>query len=413
MSQGSREDWRFGGPALLLGTTRRGVPLYWSLNAPGSDAAHTALVGKTGAGKSALLAFMAMQFLRYQGARVILFDRRRSFMVACLAMGGDWIELGGGRHGVQPLRAVDRPDELAWAQNWVIKALRLRGLEIRPHVEAAVTEALRHVAEEPPDRRTLTQLHTFLAGDEAARQTLRYYLKGQGPYGELFDGVVASYGEAAVVGVETQDIVQLEEAAPLAIAAVFRALRRDRLVGDAPKLVVVDEAWSLLQRPAVRARDRELGARDAQAQGRPGAGDAEPGRSRRRPAQVIFDQIANRVYLPHSEALRPQTRSLYEAAGLMEEHIQLLARATPKAEYLLQTEEVTRLVEIRLEDEALRLCGASTPADHTRAQALLEQGVHARGGVHPRLACRDHRRLAAAAAGSLPGGSRVSPGGQG
>jgi len=59
----------------------------------------------------------------------------------------------------------------------------------------------------------------------------------------------------------------------------------------------------------------------------------------------------------------------------MEEHIQLLARATPKAEYLLQTEEVTRLVEIRLEDEALRLCGASTPADHTRAQALLEEGV--------------------------------------
>ena len=34
------------------------------------------------------------------------------------------------------------------------------------------------------------------------------------------------------------------------------------------------------------------------------------------PAQVIFDQIANRVYLPHSEALRPQTRTLYEAAGL-------------------------------------------------------------------------------------------------
>ena len=29
-------------------------------------------------------------------------------------------------------------------------------------------------------------------------------------------------------------------------------------------------------------------------------------------ARVIFDQIANRVYLPHSEALRPQTRELYE-----------------------------------------------------------------------------------------------------
>jgi type IV secretion system protein VirB4 len=92
-------------------------------------------------------------------------------------------------------------------------------------------------------------------------------------------------------------------------------------------------------------------------------------------AQVIFDQIANRVFLPHAEALRPQTRALYEAAGLLEEHIRLLAQATPKAEYLLQTEQVTRLVEIRLEDEALRLCGASTPADHARAQDLVAQGV--------------------------------------
>jgi type IV secretion system protein VirB4 len=345
------------------------------LNAPGSDAAHTAVIGRTGAGKSALLAFMVMQFLRYPEARVILFDRRRSFMVPCLAMGGDWIELGGGRHGVQPLRAVDDPAELAWAQNWVVKALRLRGLEIRPHVEAAVTEALRHVAEEPPERRTLTRLHTYLAGDDAARQTLRHYLKGQGPYGALFDGVVASYGEAAVVGVETQDIIQLEEAAPLAIAAVFRALRRDRLIGDAPKLVIVDEAWSLLQHPLF-AGEIESWAREmrklkaALVLATQSLADLAAGR-----AQVIFDQIANRVFLPHAEALRPQTRSLYEAAGLLEEHIRLLAQATPKAEYLLQTEQVTRLVEIRLEDEALRLCGASTPADHARAQALLEEGV--------------------------------------
>lgn len=375
VSQGSREDWRFAGPALLQGTTRRGVPLYWSLNAPGSDAAHTAIVGKTGAGKSALLAFMAMQFLRYEDARIILFDRRRSFMVSCLAMGGDWIELGGGGHGVQPLRAIDRPEELAWAQSWVIKALRLRGLEIRPHTEAAVTEALRHVAEEPADRRTLTQLHSFLAGDDAARQTLRHYLDGPGPYGAMFDGVVASYGEAAVMGVETQDIIQLEEAAPLVIAAVFRALRRDRLVGDAPKLVVVDEAWSLLQHPLfageIQSWAREMRKlKSVLVLATQSLADLATGG-----AQVVFDQIVNRVYLPHGEALRPQTRTLYEAAGLMEEQIQLLTRATPKGEYLLQTEQVTRLVEIRLEDDALLLCGASTPADHARASALLEDGV--------------------------------------
>ena len=53
----------------------------------------------------------------------------------------------------------------------------------------------------------------------------------------------------------------------------------------------------------------------------------------------------------------------------------MLAVARPKAEYLIQTGDVTRLVEIRLEDDALRLCGASTPVDHPRALALVEEGA--------------------------------------
>ena len=90
---------------------------------------------------------------------------------------------------------------------------------------------------------------------------------------------------------------------------------------------------------------------------------------------MIADQIGNRVYLPHAEAMRPQTRVLYEAAGLTAEQIQVISTASPKGEYLLQTEELTRLVSLRLEGDALRLCGASSPADLARAQALLGRGV--------------------------------------
>ncbi len=177
------------------------------------------------------------------------------------------------------------------------------------------------------------------------------------------------------MGIETQDVMQLEAAAPLAISAMFRALRRDRLIGDAPKLVIIDEAWSLLQ-SELFAGEIEAWAREmrklkaALVLATQSLADLADGRMR-----VIFDQLGNKVYLPHAEALRPQTRELYERAGLLEEQIRVLAGALPKAEYLLQTEEVTRLVEIRLEDEALRLCGASTPGDHARALALLADGV--------------------------------------
>jgi type IV secretion system protein TrbE len=375
VSQGTREDWRFGGPALLMGTTRRGVPLSFALNAPGSDRAHLRIVGSTGSGKSTLLSLMGAQFLRYQGAKVAVFDRGRSFMVACLALGGDWIELGGGGAGVQPLRAIDRPEEMTWAHEWVMRALKLRGLATTPQTEEAVSRALSLLADEPPHHRTLSRLHAFLGGSDDARSTLRHYLAGQGPYGDLFDGVVESYGDAAVVGVETRDIIQLQDAAPLAITAMFRALQRDRLTGDAPKLVIVDEAWSLLAHPLFAAEIQSWAREMRKLKAVLALATQSLHELQEGPAKVIADQIGNRVYLPHAEAMRPQTRVLYEAAGLTAEQIQVISTASPKGEYLLQTEELTRLVSLRLEGDALRLCGASSPADLARAQALLGRGV--------------------------------------
>jgi type IV secretion system protein TrbE len=379
ISQGHEADWRFGGPALLMATTRRGMRFSWAMNAPGSDSAHTAVVGKTGSGKSVLLALMAAQFLRYAGARVAVFDRGRSFMVPCLALGGDWIELGAGGKGVQPLRAVDRPEEMNWAHEWVMRALKVRGLATTPQTEMAVSEALQLVAEAPEERRTLSLLHAYLGQNNDARSTLAHYLAGQGPYGELFDGVVASYGDASVIGVETRDITQLEDAAPLAVTAMFRAIQRDRLVGDSPKLVMVDEAWSLMGNEhfsdVIESWAREMRKlKTALVLATQSVHDLAGDKTK-----VIFDQIANRIYLPHAEAMRPQTRALYEAAGLTEEQVQLLSVARPKGEYLLQTEELTRLVDIRLEGEALAICGASTPADHARARALLGQSVQPGG----------------------------------
>ena len=262
-----------------------------------------------------------------------------------------------------------------WAHEWVMRALKVRGLATTPQTEMAVSEALRLVAEAPEERRTLSLLHAYLGQNDDARGTLAHYLAGQGPYGELFDGVVASYGDAPVIGVETRDITQLEDAAPLAVTAMFRAIQRDRLVGNSPKLVMVDEAWSLMGNEhfsdVIESWAREMRKlKTALVLATQSVHNLAGDRTR-----VIFDQIANRIYLPHAEAMRPQTRALYEAAGLTEEQVQLLSVARPKGEYLLPTEELTRLVDIRLEGEALAICGASTPADHARALALLGQGV--------------------------------------
>jgi type IV secretion system protein VirB4 len=78
---------------LLYGKTEGSTPFRFSLHV--GDVGHTLIVGPTGAGKSVLLALMAMQFRRYENAQVFAFDFGGSIRAAAIGMGGDWQDLGG------------------------------------------------------------------------------------------------------------------------------------------------------------------------------------------------------------------------------------------------------------------------------------------------------------------------------
>src|SRR4030095_1411357 len=90
---GPERNEHLGGPPLLIAKTDGATPFRLSLHV--GDVGHTLVVGPTGAGKSVLLALMALQFRRYPGSQVFAFDFGGSIRAAALAMGGDWHDLGG------------------------------------------------------------------------------------------------------------------------------------------------------------------------------------------------------------------------------------------------------------------------------------------------------------------------------
>ncbi len=95
-------------PPLMVTETRGSTPFRLDLHI--DDVGHTLVVGPTGSGKSVLLSLLALQFRRFIGAQVIMFDRGRSARAATLAMGGASIELGlEGSLSLQPLSRIDEP----------------------------------------------------------------------------------------------------------------------------------------------------------------------------------------------------------------------------------------------------------------------------------------------------------------
>lgn len=109
---GPERDEHFQAPPLFFARTEGSTPFRFSLHV--GNVGHTRIVGPTGAGKSVLLALMALQFRRYAGALVFAFDFGGSIRAAALAMAGDWHDLGGALANdvnapvaLQPLARVD------------------------------------------------------------------------------------------------------------------------------------------------------------------------------------------------------------------------------------------------------------------------------------------------------------------
>src|SRR6185312_15939691 len=94
---GPARNEHLGGPPLLFAETGGSTPFRLSTHI--GDVGHMLVVGLTGAGKSVLLALFALQFRRYSGARVFIFDKGWSARAAVLAMGGAHHELGASGGG--------------------------------------------------------------------------------------------------------------------------------------------------------------------------------------------------------------------------------------------------------------------------------------------------------------------------
>ena len=79
---GPEKNAHLDGAALITAKTRGATPFRLDLHV--GDVGHTLIVGPTGSGKSVLLSLMALQFRRYAGSQVFVFDKGNSARAAVL-----------------------------------------------------------------------------------------------------------------------------------------------------------------------------------------------------------------------------------------------------------------------------------------------------------------------------------------
>ncbi|HEV8408342.1 MAG TPA: conjugal transfer protein TrbE, partial [Sphingomicrobium sp.] len=371
---GPGSNAHLGGPPLLFAETGGSTPFRLSTHV--GDVGHVLIVGPTGAGKSVLLALLALQFRRYRSARVFIFDKGWSARAAVLGMGGSHHELGAGAGedalAFQPLRGIHESGELSWAAEWIAGLFDHEKITVTPDVKDMLWSALLSLATAPASERTLTGLSLLLQSNQLKAALQPYTLEG--PFGALLDAADDRLALADVHCFETETLMGQPGAVPPVLSYLFHRLE-ERFDGS-PTILILDEAWLFLDNPLFAARIREwLKVLRKRNVGVVFATQSLADISASSIAPAIIESCPQRIFLPNDRAIEPQAREAYERFGLNERQIELIARATPKRDYYLQSRRGNRLFDLALGEISLALCGASDPA----SQRLIDRLVNENG----------------------------------
>ena len=379
---GPDRDEHLGAPPLFFGKTEGATPFRFSLHV--GDVGHTLVVGPTGAGKSVLLALIALQFRRYPRNQVFAFDFGGSIRAAALAMGGDWHDLGGdltdgasASVSLQPLSRISDVPERAWAADWIVNILTREGITTTPEVKEHLWSALTSLASAPAMERTLTGLSVLLQSQDLKRALQPYCIGG--PYGRLLDAETERLGDGSVQVFETEGLIGTG-AVPAVLAYLFHRIE-DRLDGR-PTLLIIDEGWLALDDEGFAGQLREwlktLRKKNASVVfATQSLSDIDSSTI----APTIIESCQTRLLLPNERAIEPQISAIYHRFGLNDRQIEILARATPKRDYYCQSRRGNRLFELGLGEIALAFCAESSKTDQTTIARMLAE--HGRDGFMP------------------------------
>jgi type IV secretion system protein VirB4 len=362
-----------GAPHVHCSTTGD-TPFRLHLNV--GDVGHTLILGPTGAGKSTLLSLLSLQWLKYPGAQVIVFDKDRSARAATLAVGGACYEPGNERAPVafQPLAAIDQPAERVWAAQFVHTLLTSQGLEVRHEMQAAIDATLLNLSHVPDVKhRTLTHFVTEVRShNRLLGEVLRPYTL-EGNYGQIFDAEADTMTGSGWTMIEMGHLMSMGHAVVIpALEYLFH--RVEKRFDGRPTLMVVDEAWLFLGHPVFAGRLqgwlktlRKKNVYVVFATQEVADALAKP-----ELMSTILSACHTKIFLPDEEALSPAMSEAYQKIGLTSAEVHILAKSQKKRDYYYRSVKGRRVFQLNLGAAALTFCGMSSESDHRFLDAMIK-----------------------------------------
>ncbi len=344
-------------PALMYTVTTGHSP--FRLNLHVRDLGHTIMFGPTGAGKSTALATLIVQFLRYEGMTVYAFDKGMSLYVLTRACGGRHCMISGDGDPLRfaPLQYLQTAGDRAWAAEWLESVLELNGVTATPAQHNEIVRTLINMA--GSGGKSLTEF-VALVQDAEIREALKGYTVDGGM--DLLDAEEDGLSLEQSLHLVTFEFSELmERGQKWALPVMLYLFRRiEKSLKGQPAMIVLDEAWSMLEHPVFSARlrmwlkeMRKLNCLVLMAT----QALEDLANTTAALTETIVQSTATKICLANRNARTAP--ALYQRLGFNEQQIEIISSCTPKSDYYLMSDKGSRLFSLALQPLALSLVAAS------------------------------------------------------
>ncbi|MCP4936173.1 MAG: type IV secretion system DNA-binding domain-containing protein [bacterium] len=260
-SRGRSKPFSPWGEAITILPTGNGEPYRLNFHLAGQQGertvGHTLILGQTGSGKTLGTAFLLAQATR-MNPRIIVFDKDQGFEMPIRALGGDYTAVKmGANTGFNPFEAESDGRGAAWLTDWLVAMLKPRDGELTPVQIEALAKATRDNSQAAKNLQTISHFRSQLRAVDDKKDLhtrIGRWDKG-GQFEWLFNGKGSDSlnFENDVVGFDLSEIFDNDDVRTAWLSYVFRRIERT-VEDERPTLLVMDEAWKLLDDPYFQSR---------------------------------------------------------------------------------------------------------------------------------------------------------------
>lgn len=244
------------GDAVTVFDTSSGTPYFFNFHL--RDVGHTTIIGPTGAGKTVLMNFLCAQAQKFN-CRIFFFDKDRGAELFLRALGGKYTVIEPSTPCFfNPLQLPDTPENRTFIADWLHALVTVNDEPFTAEDMDRIAEAVSGNYKLALKDRILRNIAPFLGieGPGTLAGRLRMWHSG-GPYAGLFDNEydVVDFTHGNTFGFEMGEV--LRERVGLEATLLYLFHRISLSLDGTPTIIVLDEAWALIDNKTFAGRIRD------------------------------------------------------------------------------------------------------------------------------------------------------------